>query len=417
MLTIDPRKIDHATVRVPGSKSYTHRLLIGCALASGTSTLANPLISEDTRFTARALEQMGAQIELQEGGARVQGSGGRLRSAADPIYLGNSGTSMRLLTAIAGLGRGPYRLEGTPRMHQRPIGALLEGLAQIGVAAWAVNGDDCPPVVVDGTHARGGAAILDCSLSSQFLSGMLLMAPCLSLGLEIRVARGPVSKPYLDLTLEIMAQLGIRVERQGYRRFAVPGGQAYAAGDYRVEPDCSGAGYFWAAAAVTGGSVTVRDISPGTRQGDMGLVTLLEQMGCRVQFGAQGVTVTGGDLRAIECDMGDMPDMVPTLAVVAAFARGTTRIGNVAHLKAKESDRLGAVAAELARLGVTVATTPDSLSITGGIPRGAHIRTYDDHRMAMAFAVAGLRVPGLSIENPGCVAKSFPNFWDLFQRL
>jgi len=417
MITIESRKIEHAVVRVPGSKSYTHRLLIGCALASGKSTLADPLVSEDTRLTARALGQMGARIQFADDKARVTGTGGRLQPADDPIFLKNSGTSMRLLTALAGLGRTPYRLTGSPRMHQRPIGPLLDSLNQIGVAARSENDNGCPPVLVDGINGQGGAAAIDCSISSQFLSGLLLMAPCLSRGLDISVTRGPVSKPYLDLTLDIMSRLGVGVEREGYERFTVAGGQAYLAGDYPVEPDCSGASYFWAAAAVNGGSVTVRNIPANTRQGDVGIVDLLARMGCRVTSGAEGVTVTGGELNAIQCDMGDMPDMVPTLAVVAAFARGTTEIRNVAHLKAKETDRLAAVSAELGRMGVAVSATGDTLRVTGGKAHGAEIETYDDHRIAMAFAVAGLKVPGVAIKDPHCVAKSFPDFWDLFRDL
>jgi 3-phosphoshikimate 1-carboxyvinyltransferase len=219
------------------------------------------------------------------------------------------------------------------------------------------------------------------------------------------------------MTVDIMQRFGLNVGREGYTRFAVPGGQTYRAGDYTVAPDASQAGYFWGAAAITGGSVTVEGVTRDSRQGDVGLSRVFERMGCRVDDGADGITVTGGDLRAVTVDMADMPDMVPTLAVVAAFAEGITIIENVAHLKAKESDRLASTCAELNKMGIEAVAEPDRLLITGGTPHGATIATYDDHRIAMSFAMAGLVIPGINIMDPGCVEKSFPNFWQVWDTL
>jgi 3-phosphoshikimate 1-carboxyvinyltransferase len=302
-------------------------------------------------------------------------------------------------------------------MYHRPIAHLLAALNQLGIGARSVDGNGCPPVEIPGGQAAGGSVAINCSVSSQFLSSLLLMAPCTPEGLAIAVSHGPVSRPYVDMTVEILERFGIRVQRDGYTRFDIAGGQTYRAGDYTVEPDASQAGYFWGAAAITGGSVTVKGVSIDSTQGDVGLVRVFEQMGCRINHGSEGITVTGGELQAVTVDMADMPDMVPTLAVVAAFADGTTVIENVSHLKAKESDRLASTCAELKKMGIAAIAENDRLRVTGGAPRGASIETYDDHRIAMSFAMAGLVTPGVSIIKPYCVEKSFPNFWEVWETL
>lgn len=416
MIEIKPVRSINAVVRVPGSKSYTHRILIATALSGGECIIANRLRSEDTELTLNALRKMGVVAEETDDGLRVQGTGGRLIGGSE-IYLGNSGTSMRLLTSVVALAEGETVLTGTDRMKERPIADLLEGLNQIGVAAESMDGNGCPPVTVAGGSLQGGRIALKCGLSSQFLSGLLLIGPYTREGLEIEVVQGPVSKPYIDLTLEVMELLGISVERDGYERFSVPGNRIYRAGRYTVETDASNASYFWGAAAVTGGTATVRHIDPSTRQGDIRLLECFERMGCRVAASGDGISVTGGPLSAIDVDMSDMPDMVPTLAVVAAFAKGRTVIRNVAHLRAKESDRLSAVATELSKMSVSVEEQDDGLVIRGGAPTGARIETYDDHRIAMSFAVAGLRAAGTKIEEERCVDKSFPDFWEVFEGL
>lgn len=417
MIEIKPQKIKGSEVTVPGSKSYTHRILIAAALSDGICTIENGLKSEDTTFTQNALQQMGVRIEERNNKLVVYGTKGELKPSGGPIFLGNSGTSMRLLTSVAAIGKGIYTLTGSKRMEQRPIQDLLDGLKQIGVWARCVNNNGCPPVEIKGGKIKGGKVSLNCKISSQYLSSILLIAPYTKEGLEITVAEGPVSRPYVDLTVDIMAKLGIIVTREGYNRFRIAGNQTYRSGSYRVEPDCSQAGYFWAAAAITGATIKVKGIAKDSRQGDIRFTEVLEAMGCQVAHEKDGIAVAGGELAAIEVDMADMPDMVPTLAVVAAFAKGTTIIKNVAHLKAKESDRLGSVAKELTKMGIEASSTDTGLIIKGGKPRGAEINTYNDHRIAMSFAVAGLVVPGIVIRDEKCVEKSFPDFWNVFERL
>jgi len=417
MIEIKPGHVKNTTVCVPGSKSYTHRMLIAAALADGACEVRNPLHSEDTLITRRCLSEMGVSIEEARDHLRIQGTSGRLRSPENPVDLGNSGTSMRLMAAVAALGQGVCVLTGSQRMQQRPIQDLLVGLNQMGVGARSVNADGCPPIEVTGGGLKGGSVTIDCRISSQYLSALLMIAPFAKETVTITVSGGLVSRPYVDMTIAVIEEFGIAVDRNGYERFVVTGGQAYRAGDHAVEPDCSQAGYFWAAAAISGAGVTVAGTSKTSLQGDVRFAECLAAMGCRVAEHGDGIEVSGGPLTGVIVDMADMPDMVPTLAVVAAFAHGATVIENVAHLRAKESDRLGAVAAELMKMGIEADCTDSGLRIVGGHPQGAAIDTYDDHRIAMSFALAGLKVPGIKIKDETCVKKSFPNFWEVFKSL
>ncbi len=324
---------------------------------------------------------------------------------------------MRLISAVAALGKGTYTLTGTARMQKRPIKDLLDALQQIGVKARSLKDNGCPPVEITGATISVDQVDINCQKSSQYLSALLLIAPCTHNGLEIRDSDGPVSRPYVDLTIDLMKTFGLRLEREGYRLFNVPGGQIYRAGEYAVEADCSQAAYFWGAAAIGGADIKVMGVKADSAQGDVRFVDLLQRMGCRVSKTSDGIRVAGGSLSAIEADLADMPDQVPTLAVVAAFARGTTVIKNVAHLKSKESDRLSATVTELNKLGIEAECTANALVVRGGKPKGAIIETYNDHRIAMSFAIAGLNVPGVCIRNEGCVEKSFPAFWQVFEGL
>jgi 3-phosphoshikimate 1-carboxyvinyltransferase len=417
VIEIKAQKIYDNDVIVPGSKSYTHRILIAAALSDGVCTIINGLESEDTLLTLGALRQMGITIDVRDDRFVVHGEKGGVKPCHDPVYLGNSGTSMRLLTAVSSLGQGRYTLSGIKRMEERPIQDLLDGLVQMGVTACSINNTGCPPVEVRGGNVAGGSVSLRCGVSSQFLSALLLIAPYTQNGVEINVIEGPVSKPYVDMTIDVMEDLGVEVKRNGYDRFSVAGGQIYKAGSYKVEPDCSQAGYFWAAGAITGSKIKVKGTTHKTRQGDVRLIQLLENMGCKINHETDGISVTGGSLSAITADMADMPDMVPTLAVVAAFADGTTVIKNVGHLKAKESDRLGSVVNELSKMGIEASCSNTGMTVKGGSLKGAEIDTYGDHRMAMSFALVGLRVPGIIIKDEKCVEKSFPNFWNVFDGL
>lgn len=417
MKEIKPHKISSCQVSVPGSKSYTHRVLIAAALADGVSVLKNALISDDTCYTIEALRQMGIQIEANHEELRVEGKNGCLEPCIAPIYLGNSGTSMRLLTGVAALGKGTYTLTGNARMRQRPIQDLLDALQQMDVQARSVKGNGCPPVEITGTRINAKQVKISCQNSSQYLSALLLMAPLTAKGLDILVVGNPVSRPYVDMTVALLETFGIALDREDYRRFNVAGGQHYRAGPYVVEADCSQAAYFWSAAAIVGTEIKVMGINPDSIQGDVRFVDLLQQMGCRVSRESDGITVAGGPLKAIEADLGDMPDQVPALAVVAAFSKGTTVIKNVAHLKSKESDRLSATVTELNKMGIEASCTANALIVKGGQPKGSVVETYNDHRMAMSFAIAGLNVPGVCIRNERCVEKSFPAFWQVFEGL
>ena len=408
----------YCEVVVPGSKSYTHRMLIAAALSNGECRIGNPLRSEDTLLTLNALRQMGIGIDDSAADPIiVSGRHGTFRSSSDQIYLGNSGTSMRLLTAVAALGRGRFTLTGTDRMTERPIQDLIDALQQLGVRIRSINRNGCPPVEVHADRLKGGPVTVNCQTSSQYLSALLLIAPCTEIGLDISVTGGPVSKPYIDMTVDVMHKFCVTVRRDGYDRFEVTGRQTYRSGAYTVEADGSQAGYFWAAAAVCGTKIKVKGLTPASCQGDLNFVGLLKSMGCEVEIEPDGIAVRGGHLRALDVDMGDMPDLVPTLAVVAAFAEGTTVIRNVAHLKAKESDRLTAVVNELIKMGIKAGCSADELTVAGGKPHGAGIETYGDHRIAMSFAIAGLVTPGTFIRDESCVEKSFPNFWEVLKGL
>lgn len=417
MIEIQSRPVQNTTVTVPGSKSYTHRALIVSALSDGECEIRNGLDSEDTRLTRDALHQMGILIDQGPASWRVRGGYGILQPCADPIFLGNSGTSMRLLAAVCALGKGKYILTGTRRMQERPILDLLEGLHQLGVRTASLGHPGCPPIEIEAGVISGGSVSLNCGTSSQYLSALLLISPFTQKGMEISVTEGPVSKPYIDMTIDIMNQAGVSVSRNGYQRFQIAGNQRYLSRRFCVEPDISQAGYFWAAAAVTGATITVAGVSHGSRQGDLRLLDVLSSMGCTTHAEPNGISVTGGELRAVEVDMGAMPDMVPTLAVVAAFAKGKTVITNVGHLKAKESDRLGSVVAELQKLGIAAGCSDTAMWIEGGTPNAALIDPHNDHRLAMSFAIAGLKTPGIRIENETCVEKSFPEFWKVFESL
>lgn len=421
MIEITPVGKIATTLAVPGSKSLTQRALIAASLADGTSRLIGPLASEDTEYSSGALAQMGMYIQKDAKIWTVEGKGGRITQSSKPIYLGNNGTATRFLTSVAALGNSPYLIDGDTRMHERPIGPLMQALQGWGVDISSVKGTGCPPLAINANGLRGGETVLPEGKSSQYLSSLLLVAPYAQKPATLRVEGEVLSKPYVSMTLAVMAEFGIRVEAApDFSSFVIPQG-CYTARDYAIEGDASNASYFWAAAAVTGGKVTVSNVPVPSLQGDAMLVPLLGRMGCEVTREGNGLTVAASrPLEGITVDMGDMPDVVPTLAVVAAFAEGQTTITNIAHLRIKECDRLSAVVTELTKLGAKVEEFPDAMIIHGDGGKGLHgaeIETYKDHRMAMCFAVAGLRVPGVRITGEGCVAKSFPDFWERFALL
>jgi 3-phosphoshikimate 1-carboxyvinyltransferase len=410
----------HGKVSIPGSKSISHRALIMAALASGESRIFNALTSEDTLLTAQALRALGADIRWDEGAVRVFPPAERWHSPETPILLGNSGTSMRLLPAVAALGSGRFVFDGVERLRERPVGPVVDVLRRLGVRCTYMVQDGYPPVEIVSEGLDGGEVRIDARQSSQFLSAMLLAAPHARSDLKVCWETPVASYPYVALTLHMMAQAGIRVKRVGTSCVLIEAPQPYPALQYTVEGDCSSASYFWAAAAITAGEVLTVPISKDSPQGDRRLVDVLESMGCRVEWTDAGVRVSGpADLKPVDIDMNEMPDMVPTLAGVAAFAEGESRIRNVAHLRVKESDRLQVVALELRKFQVPVEELADGLVIKGGrvLPPESPIHAHNDHRIAMAFAVMGLRVPGVVIDGAEAVAKSFPNFWEVLESL
>ncbi len=415
---IEPTGPLDAVVRVPGSKSLTARAMVAAGLASGESLLRDAAVCDDTGFMADGLRTLGAEVDSAGSAFCINGTGGSLRQTGEPLFLGNAGTAMRFLTAVACLGHGRYVLDGSPRMRERPIQYLLDALSSLGATARSANNNGCPPVEIEGGGLKGGGVKMRGDKSSQYFTAILLAAPYAENDVELRVDGDLVSKPYLDMTLDVMRDFGVSVERNGYESFTVRAGQSYESRDYTVEGDWSAASYFLAAAAITRGRVRVENVSLESLQGDKGFVQVLERMGCKSKVGSDGVEIESmGTLKGIDIDLNAMPDVAQTLAVNALFAEGETTIRNVANLRLKECDRITATATELKKLGATVEEFADGLRIRPGDLHGAEIDTYDDHRMAMSFALAGLRIPNVVIKNPDCVTKTFPDYFKILESI
>ncbi|CAI2719206.1 3-phosphoshikimate 1-carboxyvinyltransferase [Nitrospina watsonii] len=415
MIEIKPLKAAHGSVEAPSSKSYTNRAYLLAALAAGSVRLDRPLFSDDTRYMRQALDQFGIACREESEAVIVEGTGGVLQTPQQELHVGNAGTAMRFLTTFATLAPGETRLTGDARMQERPIEDLLHCLRQMGIRAESVRGNQCPPLTIHGGSPQGGTLKLAGNQSSQYLTSLLICAPYFQQDTTIEILGDLTSKSYVDITLDIMKTFGVTVINESYQRFRIAAGQRYRAQTYRVEGDASSASYFFAAAAVTGGTVTVTHLNPKSVQGDIQFPRVLEQMGCKIDIGDEKITVKGNPLRGITINMNNMPDVVQTLAVVALFATGRTTVTGIGNLRIKETDRIQALEAELTRLGAHVEAGDDFISIEPGALKPAAIETYNDHRMAMSFAVAGLNIPGIRIKNPQCVDKSFPDFFDRFQ--
>jgi 3-phosphoshikimate 1-carboxyvinyltransferase len=409
-----------AAIRPPGSKSITNRALLLAAMAQGRSRLHGALFSEDTARMLTALSTLGFEVLTDEAAREIVmlGRGGSIGTAAAALDAGNAGTAMRFLAGFVTLGRGRFRIDGSRRMRERPITALLDTLRALGVAAASEQVNNRPPIVIDTSSAAftGGTATIDASLSSQFVSALLLPAPLWPNGLRLTVI-GETARPFIAMTMRLMAEWGA-TSSFAADLIVVPGRQQYRAMDFEVEPDASAASYFAAAAALVGGTVAIRGLRQDSVQGDTAFLTILTRMGAQVAWYPDRVEVTGtGELRGIDVAMNALPDMVPTLAAIAPFASGPTRIRGVGFIRHHESDRLAALATELRRLGGGVVEHEDGLTIVPSLLHPATVATYDDHRIAMAFAVIGLRIVGVRISNPGCVAKTYPDFFCDLNRL
>lgn len=410
-----------ATVRVPGSKSITNRALVAAALADGTSRLRGALFADDTSAMADCARRLGAAVVADERAALIEVHGLRGRIAPGPVELDarQSGTTARFVLPLLATGHGRYVLDGSEQLRARPMGPLVTALRALG--ATVVDGHVAGhlPIVVEagGGGLRGGTVAVPGDVSSQFLSGLLLSGPMMREGLRLELTSSPVSEPYLAMTVRTLRSFGVDAAVVGSGRYAVAPG-TYRATDLDIEPDASTASYFLAAAAITGGRVRVPGLGRRSSQGDVAFAGVLAQMGARVVEGGGSIEVSGGRrLRGVDVDLRAISDTAPTLAVVAPFASTPTTVSGIAFIRRKETDRIAAVVRELQRCGVDARERPDGFVVQPGLPRGARIETYDDHRMAMAFALIGLRVPGIEIADPGCVAKTFPGYFEALEQL
>lgn len=408
-----------ATVRVPGSKSLTNRALLISALANGKTCLTNALFSDDSRYFAKALQTLGFDVQLDEANysMSVTGLGGKIPAKKAELFIGNAGTAARFLSAFLTLGNGEYILDGEPRMRERPIGDLIEALNQLGVEMEAKN--NCPPVEIFAKGLPGGKTRIAGDISSQFLSALLMTAPYAQSSIKVELTTDLNSKPYVDMTISIMKDFGIEIERDQYSHFTIHPSAYSPITNYSIESDASAASYFFAAPAICGGMVRVENISRKSVQGDIGFLDVLTKMGCVVKEFDNSITVHRQlSIVGIDIDMRDIPDTAQTLAAIAPFADSPTRIRGIASARVKETDRVHATCVELDRLGVRVEEHEDGMTIHPvETMRSASIQTYNDHRMAMAFSLIGLRFDGVTIENPSCVSKTFPNFFEVLEML
>jgi 3-phosphoshikimate 1-carboxyvinyltransferase len=402
-----------ATVRPPGSKSITNRALLCAALADGRSTLRGALFAQDTAAMVDAVRALGAEVSADQAGGTlaVSGSGSRRPDGPAHIDARQSGTTSRFILPAAALGAGRVVVDGSAQLRGRPFAPLFEALSQLGVLVEPLEQPGHLPVAVRGP-AGGGAVSIPGHISSQFLSGLLLAGPLMARGLEVELTSPLVSVPYVTMTRAVMAAFGVSADG-----LAVAPSH-YLATEFEIEPDASAAAYFFAAAAISGGSVTVEGLGRDSIQGDVAFVDVLERMGARVERGADAITVSGsGALRGVDVDLADLSDTAQTLAAVAVFADSPTHVSGVGFIRAKESDRIGDLVCELARGGIEARAEDDGFTIVPGEVRPTRFRTYDDHRMAMSLALLGLRVEGIEIEDPACVAKTYPGFFADLERL
>lgn len=411
-----------AVITVPGSKSITNRALLIAAMAKGETQLFGALFSDDTRYMAGALRTLGIDVVANEAAASfvVLGTGGTIPAKQAELFVGNSGTTARFLSAFLGLGHGTFVVDGNERMRERPIQDLVDGLRPLGVRAQCEGKDNvCPPVMVVGSGMQGGRTVMTGDKSSQYFTALLLVAAYAQEDVEIVVEGDLVSKPYIDLTAGVMHDFGVDVVNEDYKVLRVQKGQRYVAREYAIEPDASNASYFFAAAAVTGGRVKVKNLNKQSIQGDIGFVDVLAKMGCEVTVEADGIVVQGPDqLRGVDVDMNAISDVVQTLCAIAPFASEPVHVRNVAHMRIKETDRIDALVTELRKLGVRVDMREDGLTVyPADHIQPATLDTYDDHRMAMSLSLVGLKTPGVVINDPACVNKTFPTYFDVLETL
>ena len=406
-----------AKIRVPGSKSLTNRALIIAALAEGHSRILNPLFSDDSYWLMNALVRLGIDVSAdgERGEVYVSGQSGGIDASGVDLFVGNAGTVARFLPPVLALGRGPYTIDGVPRMRERPVADLVDAMRHLGAAVDYTGEPGRFPLAIEGGGFRGGEVRVSASKSSQFVSGLLMASPYADAPVTLH-PEGRKEWPYVGITVALMRAFGVEVDEANGRFTVAPA--LYSSREYEVEPDASGASYFMAAAAVTGGCVRIPGLGSSSPQGDLRFAGVLRDMGCRVEIAPHSIEVIGPDrLQGIEVDMNAFSDTMITLAAISPFATSPTTIKNVGHTRLQETDRLSAVAAELNRLGVKTQTTASSIRIIPDIVKPGVVRTYGDHRMAMAFAITGLVASGIRIGDPGCVAKTFPGYFGALESL
>ena len=404
---------------LPGSKSITNRCFIISALAGQKVFLKNVLFSDDTFYMIEVLKQLGIKIKVDQEKREVEVEGGILPEGKWEFFVGNAGTTMRFLTTYLSLGKGEFILDGDERMRQRPIQALVDVLRMMGVEIFCVNNNGCPPVKINASGVEGGEAFLNSKNSSQYLSSILMSSPYFRKGVCISIEEEMVSRPYVEMTVRMMKQFGVDVKNSNYLKFEVLPSRYVSPGVYYIEPDASSASYFLAATAILTGRVKIHGLGKESLQGDVYFARIMEKIGCEINIEKDFIElISNGKLEGIDIDMNSTPDLVPTVAIVALFARTPTRIRNVANLRIKESDRISALANELSKIGAKVKEYEDGLEIFPSLSyNNACVSTYNDHRIAMAFTIAGLKTGGITIENPLCVSKSFPEFFDYVEKI
>jgi len=407
-------------LKIPGSKSVTHRAFIMAALATGVSQIENPCLCSDTLMTLNGLKSLGVKIEETPTSVIIHGTGGYFEASQDSLFFENSGTSLRFFVTLCTLTNRPITITGNSRMEERPIGGLVDALHELGCKIIYMKDSGFPPLKIF-PGLEGGKCHLSGNISSQYFSSILISSPLAQNAIQIQPLTEIRSRPYIDITIDMMHHFGIQVsEDETTRHLQISNAQKYAAINYVVEGDFSSASYFLAAVAIMGGNIKLVGLNANSHQGDIIFLDILRRMGCQIRIDTDCIQLSRNpthNLVGISFDMGNFPDIVQSLCIVASFASSASYISNIAHLKHKETDRIEATATELRKIGVKIETTSHSMKV---IPQkcyeGAQINTYDDHRMAMAFSILGLKIPGISIENPACVEKSFPHFYENLEK-
>lgn len=420
-LTLGPLSQANGEIQIPGSKSLSNRILLLATLAKGTTKITNLLDSDDIRHMLNSLSKLGVKYQLEDQGTTciVEGLGGPIQADQADLFLGNAGTAMRPLTAALCLGKGEFLLHGEPRMHERPIGDLVDALQSLGVDIQYQGEVNYPPLLIKANGLQGGEVSIKGNISSQFLTAILMSAPLAQQDLTIKVDGELVSKPYIDITLHAMKQFGVEVENQNYQAFVVKGQQTYQSpGEIMVEGDASSASYFLAAAAIAGGKIKVHGVGTDSVQGDVKFAEVLEKMGAKITYGPTWIEAEHDTLKGVDLDMNHIPDAAMTIATTALFAEGTTSIRNIYNWRVKETDRLSAMATELKKLGAEVVEGEDFISVTPVKHlKHAAIDTYNDHRIAMCFSLVAFSDTQVTINDPGCTSKTFPTYFDLFAQV